>query len=1544
IPVQLDRDIARFLGYVLSEGRNTTANQVWFVNSDEALIKDFASCVKNVFGLEAKVFSYKENTKDVLVYSHALCKFLDRVFGIGIGEKSSSKRIPKQIFGADDEIAAEFLSALFEGDGYISADRKGGKNCDYIEYSTASCGLAEDIATLLLRFGTQSVIREKLKAATNTRDKKKRKYYSVYVYGINNIKQLVRRLDFVGVKAARLKSIENANYTGNPNLDLIPEVNKLVKLLVKETKINVKKLRKTYPKLSAYYENRCYASREGLNEVLCVIEEHGRISTLARLILDHLKNLARSDIYWDEIVKIERVKGPEWVYDLTVEGHHNFVANDIIVHNSNIIDAIKWVLGEQSVKSLRGSAMEDVIFNGTDDREPINMAEVSLTLSNKDRNLSIDVDEVVVSRRLFRSGESEYLINKAPVRLKDVNELFMGTGIGAEAYSIVEQGKIDLIISSRPEDRRFIFEEASGITKYKSKRREAVRKLEDTDNNLLRVNDIVTEVKRQIDSITRQARKAERYKERFDRLKDLESKSAFYEYEILKREREEKESEASEIKDEISKISRDIEDLSSNLESERISFAGIDAKFAQLQNSKFSKESLIEQNKNKIIVDKERIAELSARIESLRAEITSIESRHLSAQKLIEALENEFAIISDLEGAKVRVLEDEEKRLLELEAEIRTSEKNVIESRKNLINYMAERSKSKNEVIKLTSDIQNRSVRLRRLSLEAEKVEEEAKAAKEKLAEADRDFKDTENRLNNIRAEKDRILGEKEALLTSVRASEDELQKERDALIKLESKKSFLEDLIKKHEGFTGGTKALLESLDSGDLKIEGIEGVLGNMVEAKRGFERAAEAALGDYIQCIVAKDRESALKAVEYLETTKKGRATFIVSNEITDSNEAPASHLSKDDIVGRLSDFITAKDSLKKVVAGLLGNTYLVESVDKAEKILHYISPDSSANVRLVTKKGEVLARGFIAGGSGVFGEDEGIIGRELRLKEASSAIESTRDLIGKMEAAKGDLSAKLLSLEEKIVSLESILREEEAEYHSKKSRLSSVGEEDERLSEELSLLNLEREEIQDEVNDISSKKNDLEKCLVEIEAEENNTHNLLVNSEEAIKNISREREEIVILITKVKTEIQAISKEKVTLSQNIEAQRESFNTYSLSLAQKKDEIESSVRRADELSSEIEELGAEVVELSNEAKTITEEIARISANKEKNSSAIEMIEKRLAELYKLSNEDKDKDHNLNMKSSEISFKAETLRNRMAQLYKVDIDHDKVEYDPSSNWESFRGEIEELKRKLESMGTVNLVAIEEHKELEDRFNFLSQQREDLVKAKESLKEAISKINKTTRKLFMETFEKIQFEFKNYFRYLFGGGQAEVFLLDEHDVLESGIEIAVRPPGKRLQSITLLSGGEKALTAISLIFAIFKVKPSPFCLLDEVDAPLDESNVERFTKAIREFTKTSQFIVVTHNKRTITMADVMYGITMEKSGISKIVSVKFHDEARAQAVASEEKEKEPVRHFDGAQCGLKRGEPVEPQAQGSSRVESRDEEKKAAEPEKLLT
>ena len=1169
---------------------------------------------------------------------------------------------------------------------------------------------------------------------------------------------------------------------------------------------------------------------------------------------------------------------------------------------SNIIDSIRWVLGEQSAKSLRGSAMEDVIFNGTDEKEPINMAEVSLFLSNKDKILPIDSEEVVVTRRIFRSGESEYLINKTPVRLKDINELFMGTGIGAEMYSIIEQGKIDLVLSSRPEERRFIFEEASGITKYKSKKREAVRKLEATDNNLLRVSDIISEVKRQINSITRQASKAERYKERFDRLKELETSLASYEYSLLKKEKEEIEAQSAKVKDETEAISIEIEHLRQQLDSQKALLTGIDERFNELQNDKFSKESSIAQSRNRVNMNKERIVELSLRIEGLKEEIRTLEIREESSRKLIQELETKFSAISDTEDAKRDFLSEKEKNLEQLESEIKQNEKKIEESKEKMVDYMADRSKSRNEVVRLTSDIQNRSARLRRLDLELEKVASEEALVNEKLDNVRKEFEAVELRLNNIRSERDRLEKEKKDILSSLDSLEKRLQDKRDALIMLESRRSFLEDLIAKHEGFAAGVKVLLELIERGELRIDGIKGVLGNVIGAKRGYEFAVESALGDYVQSIISQDRQSALKAAEYLNANKKGRATFIILDELSAAEGPRNELLQREGVLGRLADFVNVKDELRGVIAHLLQDFYLVETADIPEKIFNNFS-NIGRDIRLVTKRGEIFKKGFITAGTNPKGEDAGIVGRDKRLRDTIQEIELSKSEINVIEKDKDNLKSRLAEFEKKLNDVDGLLKEEELEYHKKQNELTSAEETDKRLKDELSLLRLEKDEVTEEIKDSSFRKDELEKRLKEIETLEVNTQNVLSNSQGMIKNFSKEREEMIVLITRIKTEIQALSKEKTSLSQSLNFQRESYDTYVESLQRKASEIDSSNKKKDELAQEAEEAEAEILKLSEELEIAKESLTQIGTNKNKSTSTIEDVERRLNGLQEVLSEKKDAEHNFEMRKTELGFKIDTLKNRMTQLYKVDVELDRCEIDQSADWDTVQREIEELNRKLESMGTVNLVAIEEHKELEDRFNFLSQQRDDLLKAKDDLQKAIAKINKTTRKLFMETFEKIKFEFKNYFRYLFGGGQAEIFLLDENDVLESGIEIVARPPGKKLQNITLLSGGEKALTAIALIFAVFKVKPSPFCLLDEIDAPLDESNIDRFSKALCEFTKRSQFIIITHNKNTITLADVMYGITMEKSGISKIVSVKFHDKA---------KEKKQLQEVQGSEISPK--------------------------------
>ena len=677
-PEKINKDIARFLGYVISEGRNTGSNQVWFVNGDKKVVEDFVRTAKNGFGVDAKQFCYKkQGTQDVLIFYHALCKVLERVFGIGISEKSADKKVPAQMFSADNDIVSEFLSALFEGDGYISfRGTENKKKTVYIEYATASRQLAHDVSSLLLRFGIWSIVREKMKCASNTKKKIKRPYYSVYIYGIDNFQNLSRVLNFKGRKQEKLNLLRNFKSSSNPNIDLIPSINGLIRKFIKDSGVSIKKSKKLCPKLEAYYRNGCLPSRAGLYEIIDYVRRNkngnasGEFSESEAL----LRKVADSDIFWDEIIRIEKVKPEEWVYDLSVDEMHNFVADNIFVHNSNIADSIKWVLGEQSVKALRGSKMEDVIFNGTDGKEPVSFTEVSLTLSNQDRMLPIEYDEVTVTRRLYRSGESEYLLNKTPVRLKDISELFMGTGIGTSAYSLIEQGRIDQVLSSKPEERREVFEEASGITKYKTKKKEAMRRLEETEQNLVRINDIITEVKRQINSIERQAKKAERYKERYEELKAVELKLSRIELEILKEKNVNSEAGINELKERESSLSAELNKISQDLAILNRDRSQIESKRVELKSKIIELNSEVSKSADKVSMNKERILELSSRATGLEEEIKKAVDILASQEKEISGLRQKIAVLEKEDNDRISKVSEKEKRFEEISKAIKTSE------------------------------------------------------------------------------------------------------------------------------------------------------------------------------------------------------------------------------------------------------------------------------------------------------------------------------------------------------------------------------------------------------------------------------------------------------------------------------------------------------------------------------------------------------------------------------------------------------------------------------------------------------------------------------------------------------------------------------------------------------------------------------------------------------------------------------------------------------------------------------------------------------
>jgi chromosome segregation protein len=1490
LPRKIDNSIARFLGYIISEGRTTKGDQIWFTNEDEKMLEDFISCAKDGFGVEAKAFDYKKCSRDVLIFSHALCQFLEKAFDLKIDGLSRDKKVPPQIFSADETVIRSFLSTLFEGDGYVSVERPADK-LPYFEYATASRSLAEGVASLLLRLGVISLIREKRKHASNTAAKTKRKYYSVYVYGMDNVKKLANLLHFSGKKNEKLEKIRSLEYKTNPNLDLIPEINKLFKALVKSSGIKVKRLKKISPRLVSYYEDRCLPGRRGLKEALNIVAEHGEFTALSKPIFDYLMSVADSDIYWDEIVSIDKVRPERWVYDLTILGNHNFVAQDIIVHNSNIADSIRWVLGEQSAKSLRASNMQDVIFNGTDTKEPINFAEVSLIFSNENRTLPIDYDEVTITRRVFRSGETEYLLNKTPVRLKDISELLMGTGIGTESYSIIEQGKMDLILSSRPEDRRFVFEEASGITKYKSKKKEALRKLEQTEQNLLRINDIILEVKRQIGSIERQARKAERYKEDFDKLKDLEMKLGFFDYNSLRTQDKTYVVESEDLKARERDMAVELAGITSKISQFRQSLDEINQRISEFRNKRTTISSSLDMNNHKIEINGERIRELAESQEALKKEMEFIRAKAAEAQASALSLKADLERTLTLKSERLKLLEEKNTLIAAISREIEESDEKIRISKIQTVEHLSNETRIKNELIKLGADLQNRKARERRLVAEKETVQKDLESVDAVLASMMKEFEEAQEKISGIRSELDAKKGMKSGVLSEFECLQSEISQCENLRAATSSRIELLEDVIKKHEGFYQGVKSLLVKMDEKDSSFAGILGVVADMVKVEKGYEEAVNAFLGDGAQALVAEKDSDIASAIEYLKVNRLGKASF-VSLETLKTIKESRKTVDAPLIPGLmpLRNFVNIDPQYSDILEHLFSNAYLAQSFENV------MADIRRSDAVVITKSGLMYDNGIVSGGSISEGEETLLIGRKNKLESLKAELSALEEKLAALKMKAAEKSEISRSLDAEISSLEAVFRAEEISASGIAMKQGSQVESVKKLKEEYDVANLELDEVKQVIDDLVKKGESLNAQLNEIEKNKSVTENIITESLVLTADRRDKKEKIGLEIATLVAENQSVDKEEESLRNSVEREELGVREMKESLFNKENTLNEYISKEKSLTEEIAELMSQNESISAELKILSEESQTVEAERSNMVDALSVDELQLKDKESAIDSLRNQVRDLDVKLTEVSYRKTNLKERIAQSYKIDIEETHMELEDSIDWEALKSQVTELKDKLDKMGPVNLVAIDEHKELEERYAFLVHQQEDLVNAKDSLMKAIQKINKTTKELFVETFQKIQVEFKTFFRLLFGGGQAELILMDEQDVLESGIEIIVRPPGKKLQNLMLLSGGEKAMTATALLFAIFKVKPSPFCVLDEIDAPLDESNVERFSRVLKDFLKISQFIIITHNKRTIELADVMYGITMQERGVSKIVSVKFLDsKAKAQ-----EKPKDP--------------------------------------------
>ncbi|MCX5715613.1 MAG: chromosome segregation protein SMC, partial [Candidatus Omnitrophica bacterium] len=1015
----------------------------------------------------------------------------------------------------------------------------------------------------------------------------------------------------------------------------------------------------------------------------------------------------------------------------------------------------------------------------------------------------------------------------------------------------------------------------------------AARKLEATENNLLRIGDIIEEVRRQIGSIERQARKAERYKEEFQRLQGLDTKVSFIEFKKLMGDAEELKKHIAGHKDNEAALLKETADLNSGLLDLKTKLADVESKLSEAQFKEVTLDSEIKRSKDKVSLNAERCAELDTFKQSLINEQAAVKKNIMELEEVLAGLNKEVAAVSGIKAQRESLLGQKEARLNALEQDIKNNEHGIRDGKLKLIDVLSLTSRTKNDLTKLT---------------EKEAVEKEISTIREQFNRVQGEVLGLEEKHTKeaqYKAELESGLARKNEELAQNTKIIEGLQAQR---LSSESRLAMLQDMIQRYEGFAAGSKAILLEKKDRRLSIPGVHGAIAELIRVKRGYETAVEASLGELLQCVVVENKNAAVDLIKYLKANNLGKATIVSLDSVSPVKELSSGaagqatawkvppQAEQAGIKGRLSDFIDTDDKFKNLVAGLFEGTYIADDLEALRNIRH----ETCQGVKFVTLAGEVFSSGFLTGGAAKEDADSGILNRKLQAQEIEALLARIKDESGLLNSKDEALSREIAGITGKIDSVDASLRQDEVNLANKRSQRENTEGILKKLNDELSVLNLELDEITEEIDVLRQRQGSYEIELKRLDADHAVLQNTVNSSQAFLESAFKEKEGLLVEITRTRTELANAAEQEKSFSSNLKMRQDFLANQKALLSEKEKNFADSTLRQEELKNEAAALESAAGDHAREKEKIAVEFIDVKAKKSELAGLINKIEGEFSEKETQLNALKDSSHESDMKLQENSFKVETLKTRMLQAYKIELDRmAPPEEQGAVSLEAATAEIAELRQKIDKMGPVNLVAIEEHQELKERFDFLSRQKDDLLNAKESLLEAIKKINKTTRELFMDTFLKVSVEFKEYYKYLFGGGQAEIVLLDENDVLECGIEIIARPPGKKPQSISLLSGGEKALTAAALIFAIFKVKPSPFCILDEVDAPLDESNIGRFTKILAEFAKVAQFIVITHNKRTISAADVMYGITMAQRGISKVVSVKFAKDKEAQ--------KEPV-------------------------------------------
>jgi chromosome segregation protein len=1126
---------------------------------------------------------------------------------------------------------------------------------------------------------------------------------------------------------------------------------------------------------------------------------------------------------------------------------------------SNVVDAFRWVLGEQSAKSLRGEKMEEVIFNGSSTKKPKGMAEVTLVVSgmgDPTRDNGNDPQNFTsVTRRLYRSGESEYIANKSVCRLKDIKDLFLDTGLEVKSYSILEQDRIAAILNSRPQDRRFIIEEVAGVMKYKVRKTEAQNKLEASRLNLQRINDIVSEVKRQINALDRQAKKAERYKKLSAEMRTIELKLAKRDYHALRESLENILAEYAALKENEAVKKAELTKIENISETNRLGIFEKEKSLEIIQQEFGDAEKAIAETERLIAVlntERDNLKEYLAKLFAQRGEFEA--KRNELLEKLGGLNGTEARLSADIEGLKEELRLKNE--LIEsVENELSEKENSVDSKRRDVFSASEELSALRNETGRMQASLEA-------LERKEASLIKDIDDSKRVLGEIDLSIRDVESSLRDKNSEA-LLLSEKKSVYTSEADSlrekiehlRDELSKAKEDLASNISRMESLKELV-----LDAPTREILQ--DGTNLHIVSS---LPDVLNVDSEYEKAVENALSEKINSFILKSLADIEVAISTLKTKGTGRMSFIpldsgTSDELSDV---------PDGIIGRAVNFVKVDAEFAGIAKNLLRNIFIVKDLKTALAMR-----EAGNSYFFVTLDGEIVE----PSGAVIGGEGRGVLKRKRELREIEELIGRKTDLISGMQEDINRLQQELSQKESGIRDIETAVVNAEKEMSLSKLTFANYQEEKERIDRKLAYLAIEAEEIAREKESLKGMISEKEKAIGAGESEksviEKDMSDLL---EEIIQKKMRYEEDrshitdLRLSITAHKEKIEAVQKEKETtgnaieeLSQKDNLLTEEMKSVECRISQREAEsgeneekIKGMVLNADRLRNDISER-KEALEQENQQMLAYEQAVKALRNE------IDALTSKVSRL--------------DVERAEHRLKIENLTENIRQNYGAEIDSLETETLLPEDEER----LAELRAKIQELGTVNLGTLEEYEELNTRYEFLSKQQEDLNRSIAELEEAITKINSTTRKKLREAFDALKIKFSEVFLSLFGGGRAELILTDENNILETGIDIIAQPPGKKLQNITLLSGGEKALTALSLLFASFLIKPTPLCILDEADAPLDDSNTGRFSRMLRELSSDIQFIVITHNRVTMEASDYIYGITMEEAGVSKVISMQL--------------------------------------------------------------